>query len=381
MHTNVILFSSNTSLFLFNFCLGIIKTMLNSGYRVYCLAPRDDSSHKLEELGVTYIEISLEGKSINPLRELKSLLAITKTIVRLKPSYVFNFTIKMNLYAGLVCRFVGIPYANNISGLGTTFLHDSIVFKLAQKLYGFANCGAEKVFLLNSDDKAIFIQEGLVKECNAVLIPGTGIDLQRFSYVNFPAAKPFIFLMISRLIADKGVREYVAAAKMVKPKILGSRFILMGSCSVSNKSAIPDEEITQWGKDGIIEYVGYQDDVRAFIRDSHVLVLPSYREGMPRTVLEAASMGRPAIVTDVPGCRQSIVHNKTGWLCKVKDIDDLAERMLKVANLPSEELIAFGQFARQRVETEFCEKIVIEQYLKCLSKQFCRIKRKKAYLG
>ena len=368
MHTKIILLSANTSLFLFNFCLGIIQELLNSGYRVYCLAPRDYSSHKLGELGVVYIEVSLEGKSINPLKELKSLLAITELITRLKPNYVFNFTIKMNMYVGLICRFLGIPYANNISGLGTAFLYESIVFRLAQILYGYANRGAERVFFLNSDDKAFFIQKRLVNEQNAALIPGTGIDLQHFSYANFMETKPITFLMISRLIADKGVREYVAAAKIVKSKIPESRFILVGPSSVSNKSAIQDEEITQWNNDGIIEYMGRQDDVREFIKKSHVLVLPSYREGMPRTVLEAASMGRPAIVTDVPGCRQSIANNKTGWLCKAKDVNDLAEKMLKVANLSPEVLIKFGRSARQRVETEFCEKIVIEQYLKCLSK-------------
>lgn len=366
-HVNIILLAANTSWYLFNFRLGTIHALLNSGYKVYCLAPRDGCSQKLEELGVTYIEIPLEGKSIYPLRELMSLLVIAKKIIRLKPDYVFNFTIKMNLYVGLVCRLLGIPYANNISGLGTVFLHDGIVFRLAQKLYGFANRGAEKVFFQNPEDQAVLIKKHLVEERNAVLLPGSGINLQHFSYTELPEIKPFTFLMIARLIADKGVREYVAAAKIVKAKIPESRFILVGPGNVSNKSAITGEEIARWRKDGVIEYVGGQDDVRPFIRDCHILVLPSYREGMPRTVLEAASIGRPAIVTDVPGCRQSIIDGETGWLCKLQDIDDLAEKMIEASKLSSVKLVSFGRSACKRVEAEFSETIVIEKYLKCLS--------------
>jgi glycosyltransferase involved in cell wall biosynthesis len=365
-----VLITSNTSWYLLKFRKGTIQRLLAEGYHVVCLAPEDAYSVKLEELGAEFIAVPLEGKSIGPLLELKSLLAIYCIVRKLKPAFVYNHTIKMNLYVGLSCRLLDVPYSNNVSGLGTVFLHKGLAYRLAQKLYGYTNSGAKTVFLQNEEDRDTFLELKLVTEDKAVLLPGSGIDLNAYAFSPVPETKPFTFIMIARLIADKGVREYVDAARTVIAVCTTDenlRFILVGPGGISNASAIGDDEVARWNTQGVVEYVGNQDDVIPWIEQSHVLVLPSYREGMPRTVLEAASIGRPAIVTDVPGCRQSVVDGETGWYCEVRDVESLAVSMLRVVDLPREELERFGVRARHRVEERFSEELVISRYLECLS--------------
>lgn len=360
-----VVLSANTSWYLFNFRKGTILRLIAEDYRVVCLAPRDSYSERLEELAAEFSETPLDEDSVRPLHELKSLLAIFVTVWKLKPDFVFNFTIKMNLYMGLSCRVLGIPYSNNVSGLGTVFLHQGLTYKLAKKLYGPANNGAQTVFFQNDEDKQTFIDLGLVADQRSVLLPGSGIDLKHFSYTRLPKTEPFTFIMIARLIADKGVREYIDAARIVNAHAY-ARFILVGPSGVCNTSAITDDEIAQWRKEGVVEYVGNQDEVIPWIRQARVLVLPSYREGMPRAVLEAASIGRPAIVTDVPGCRQSIEAGVSGWLCKLRDARDLSRVMQSVMALPADVLQSFADAARSRVENEFSETRVIEAYMACL---------------
>jgi glycosyltransferase involved in cell wall biosynthesis len=361
-----VVITSNTSWYLLKFRKGTILQLLASGYRVVCLAPRDSYSSKLEALHVEFLPLPLEGKSINPAQELRSLSFIYSAIKQLRPAFVFNHTIKLNLYVGLSCRLLDIPYSNNVSGLGTAFLHEGLAYKLARKLYGLTNSGARTVFFQNEEDRDVFLKLGLVGEGTIALLPGSGIDLDAYAFTTFPKSRPLVFLMIARLIADKGVREFVNAARIVSAAGENARFILVGPGGISNKSAISDAEVEGWVTEGVIEYVGNQDDVIPWLEQSHVLVLPSYREGMPRTVLEAASIGRPAIVSDVPGCRQSVVDGETGWYCQVRDADSLSERMLHVLKLSCEELEQFGLRARKRVEEKFSEKLVIDRYLECL---------------
>ena len=361
-----VLLSSNTSWYLWKFRKSTIEALLAKNFHVICVAPLDNYSALLEDLGVEFIAVPMEGQSTNIVKELGSLLAIFRIIVSKKPDFVFNFTIKMNLYLGLPCRLLGIPYANNVSGLGTAFLYEGWAFTLARFVYGISNKGAQKVFFQNAEDQQTFLSKGLVHKNKTVLLPGSGVDLQRFAPAPLPENSVFTFVMIARLIADKGVREYVAAAKQVKQLYPDTRFLLVGPGAVSNKSAIPEHELNQWMQEGLIEYVGEQENVIPWIAQAHVLVLPSYREGMPRTVLEAASIGRPAIVTDVPGCRQAIEAGKTGWLCKVKDVDDLADKMRKVLQLDEQALMEFSRNSRRFAEENFSEQIVIERYLECL---------------
>jgi len=340
---------------------------VEAGRPVVAMAPPDRYADKLvEELGVTFIPLRLDGKGTRLAGEARSVLHLFGALRRLRPAFVFNFTVKVNIYSGLACRLLGIPYANNVSGLGTAFIHDSWLYRRVRSLYGFVNRGARCVFFQNQEDMALFRDRGLLKDTPTVLLPGSGMDTARFAFQALPEGGDFTFVMVARLIADKGVREYVAAAELVARTHPGVRFLLIGPQGVSNSSAIGDAEVAGWRHTGVVEYVGEQDDVRPWLAKSHVLVLPSYREGMPRTVLEAASMGRPAIVTDVPGCRQAVVDGETGWLCQVKSADSLVACMEDCLALPRETLAVAGQAARRRIEAEFDERLVVRAALDCL---------------
>ncbi|SFU32179.1 glycosyltransferase family 4 protein [Halomonas korlensis] len=364
---DVVVLVSNTSWYLYNFRRGTIDALRGAGYHVVALAPEDVYSFRLvEELGIEHVPLPMEGKGTRLLGESNSLVTLAKSLRRLKPAFVFNFTVKANIYSGLACRLLGIPYANNVSGLGTAFLHDSWLFRRVHSLYGVANRGAQRVFFQNQEDHDLFLSHGLLRTTPTTVLPGSGMDTTRFTFSPLPNPVPFTFVMIARLLGDKGVREFVQAAGQVRAAYPDCRFMLIGPHEASNCTAITEAEVQRWQSEGVIEVLGEQGDVRPFLEQSHVLVLPSYREGMPRTVLEAAAMGRPAIVSDVPGCRQAVVAGKTGWLCEVKSADSLAQCMATCIAMPRAELQAAGKAARVRIEEEFDERIVIEAALGCL---------------
>ncbi|WLQ15464.1 glycosyltransferase family 4 protein [Hahella aquimaris] len=360
-----IIFCSNTSWYLFKFRRSTITRLLKEGREVYCMAPRDDYSKMLSDLGAEFVDIKMDGKSVNPLKEISVICEIYRAIKRIRPDYVFNFTPKMNLYSGVACRSMGVLYSNNISGLGTAFIHDSFIYRVARKLLGFSNKGAHRVFFQNEDDKCLFERLNLIRRQGVDILPGSGVNTDEFYFSPLPDG-PIVFLMIARLIADKGVREYVAASQSVREKYPDIRCLLVGPMGVSNKTAIAEEEVVEWVRKGWIEYLGYQEDVRPLISQSHVVVLPSYREGMPRVVLEAASMGRPAIVTDAPGCRQSVEAGETGFHCQPQDAGDLARVMFEVVELDRKPLSLMGIAARRRVEKTFSEVYVINRALECV---------------
>lgn len=359
---------SNTSWYLYNFRRGTISALTAAKYTVVALSPTDNFSCRLEqELGVCHQPLALDGKGTSVLGEARSLFALGSAIRRMKPAFVFNFTVKANIYSGLMCRALGIPYANNVSGLGTAFIHDSWLFRRVRSLYGVANRGARRVFFQNREDYNLFMSHGLLRNTPTHVLPGSGMDLTRFSFSRLPQPVPFTFVMVARLLGDKGVREYARAAELVREKHPQARCLLVGPLGVSNRTAITREELDAWVNSGHIDYQGETDDVRPLLRQAHVLVLPSYREGMPRTVLEAAAMGRPAIVSDVPGCRHAIRDGKTGWLCQVRDAGSLAEQMILAIERPLEQLQEAGRAARRLMEAEFDEGIVVRAYLQCLN--------------
>lgn len=367
MNDKTIVLVSNTSWFLYNFCQGLLRALEQRGFRVVCLASDDGYSQRLlKEFDVTLRSMPMDGKSTSPAREGKCLFWLYGQLRELRPAFVFNFTIKANLYAGLACRALRIPYANTVTGLGTAFLHENHLLRHVRRLYGFANAGARRVFFLNPDDREVFERQGMLQKVDWAMLPGAGVDVARFAFTPLPQEGPFTFVLIARLLGDKGVREYVAAAEKISSEHPETRFLIVGPKGVSNRTAIDDDEIEAWHERGVVEYVGAQDDVRPWLVQSHVLVLPSYREGMPSTVLEAGAMGRPSIATDVPGCRHAVADGETGWLCRVKDVESLAARMRACLTMTPWALSRVGVAARRRAEKEFSQDIVVAGYLNCL---------------
>ncbi len=362
-----VVFTSNTAWFLFNFRKKAISTLVGQGYRVICIAPEDAYARRIvSELGAEFMAVPMEGKSVGLVKESACIWTLYRLIRRLQPTIVFNSTIKMNVYGGLCCWFLGIPFANNISGLGTAFIHDSWLFRRVRQLYGMVNRRARHLFFQNEEDLEVFRSSGILGDTPYTLLPGSGVDLQHFSPSPLPAGNTAIFLMIARLLGDKGVREYATAASALREQGVNGRCLLLGQLGVSNRTAITEEEVAVWQSEGLIEYLGETDDVRPYIQRADTLVLPSYREGMPRTVLEAAAMGRPAIVTDVPGCRHAIEPGVTGWLCEARNSESLAAQMRRFVEMEPAHRQAAGDAARQRMEAYFSEDVVVQAYLDCL---------------
>jgi glycosyltransferase involved in cell wall biosynthesis len=221
------------------------------------------------------------------------------------------------------------------------------------------------VFFQNADDQGLFIQAGLVRQEITDRVPGSGIDLTHYLPVppSLMHGRCFRFLLISRMLKDKGIEEFAAAAKIVRLRAPAVEFQLLGFVDTENANAISLERISTWEKNGVLQYLGKTDDVRPCLADADCIVLPSYREGVPRSLLEAAAMARPIIATDVVGCKDIVDHNINGLLCQVRDADDLAEKMMQMIEFSPEKRLDMGAQGRRKVTAQFDEKIVIRKYL------------------
>jgi glycosyltransferase involved in cell wall biosynthesis len=283
-----------------------------------------------------------------------------------RPAIMLTYTIKPNIYGGLAARLLGIPVITNISGLGTAFIQRNWLTRIVILLYKFALHGSACVFFQNADDRDLFVALKLVAPQKTALIPGSGIDLDYF-HPQFNAPEPddapIAFVLIARLLWDKGIGEYVAAARMVKATYPNIIFRIVGPRGVQNKTAINDAQIAQWVTGGIIEYLGETDDVRTVIAQHDCVVLPSYREGLSRVLLEAAAMGKPLIATDVPGCRQVVDDKINGLLCKPYDAEDLAQAMLKFLQCTPAQRTQMGHESRAKAQREFDQKKVFAAYI------------------
>lgn len=352
----------NTSWNIYNFRMNFIRTLLRRGFEVHCVAPRDEYSSKLVDAGCHFHPVKMDSRGANPIKDLALTIELFSIYRNIKPDAVLHYTVKPNVYGTIAASILRIPIVNNVCGLGTVFLKDDLVSFIAKTLYKISFPFARKVFFQNPDDQNLFIHQKLVKQEFTDVLPGSGIDLKRFTPQSFKKDKPFTFLMISRLIYDKGVLEYVEAVKKLKEKGLNARFQILGPPDPEHRRGIPLHIINQWVAEGTVEYLGAADDVRQFIENSDCVVLPSYREGTPRTLLEASSSARPVIATNVPGCTNVVEDNVNGFLCKLKDADDLAEKMEKMYGLDEAQLNYLGHNGRKKMELIFDESVVIKKY-------------------
>jgi glycosyltransferase involved in cell wall biosynthesis len=359
-----IIITINKTWNIYNFRLGLIKALQKNGYEVIAIAPEDEYVQKLQNENVQCVDIKINNKGTNPFEDLKLIKDYYKIFKSIRPDAVLAYTIKPNIYASIAASFLKIPMINNISGLGTVFLNDSVSSKIARLMYKIALKNSKKVFFQNQDDLNEFLKRNLVKKEITGLLPGSGVNLNKFSPVIKIRNEKFIFLMIARIIKDKGIIEYLKAAEILKDKYKENiEFQLLGAIWEDNPTAISKQEIEKWHKKGIINYLGKTDDVRKYIKYVDCVVLPSYREGTPRTLLEAAAMAKPLVATKVPGCKEVVEHEFNGFLCKVKDYDDLAEKMEKMFLLDKDQIVQMAKNSRKKVEKEFDEKIVINKYL------------------
>lgn len=352
----------NTSWNIYNFRMGLIKALREDGHEIHTIAPVDDYTSFLVESGCVHHAVKMDSRGANPLKDLALTFELFSIYRRLRPDVILHFTIKPNVYGTLAASLLRIPTINNVCGLGTIFLKKGVTSRVAKWLYRASFRFATKVFFQNSDDRAIFLEERLIAPDIADLVPGSGIDLTRFQPVEFKRNKTFTFLLVSRLITDKGILEFVEAIRQLRIEGIDARFQVLGAKDPNHKRGIATEVIESWISNNTIEYLGTTKDVRPFMEQADCVVLPSYREGTPRTLLEAASLGKPIVTTDVPGCHHVVQHEYNGLLCTVKSPEDLASKMKQMACSPDETLLTFGRNGRKKMEAEFDEARVIQKY-------------------
>ena len=362
-----IIISANTTCNLVNFRSGLILQLIENGFDVIAVAPEDGYGERLERLGCRYVPLAMDNKGTHPVHDFQLMIGFLKVFLRERPDAILAYTVKPNVYGSLAAQLVGIPVINNISGLGTAFIRGGWMAALVSLLYRVGLSRSKRVFFQNEDDRTLFLEKGLVKKAQTDLLPGSGIDLAHFDSMKYaPAGRSssdLLFLMVARLLWDKGVREYVEAARIVKKHYPETRFQLLGFLDVQNQTAVPREDVEAWVQEGIIEYLGTSDDVRPFLAAADCIVLPSYREGTPRSLLEAAAMAKPLIATDVPGCREVVQDGVNGYLCEVRNSNDLADKMMKLTALPLDLRLQMGCQSRNIAETRFDEQIVTRKYL------------------
>lgn len=365
MMNRKIVISVNTAWNIHNFRSGLVKALIRYGYEVMVVAPDDEYVPRLNALGCRFIGMPMDNNGTHPGRDFSLLMRYLRVLRSVRPLAYLGYTIKPNVYGSIAAQALGIPVINNIAGLGTTFINRSLLTCLVKELYRFSLRRSCRVFFQNADDQGVFIQAGLVRKEIADRVPGSGIDLTYYQPVPPTAVQGrcFRFLLISRMLKDKGVEEFVAAAKIVRRRVPAVQFQLLGFVDVGNSNSISLERIRGWENNSLVHYLGKTDDVRPYLADADCIVLPSYREGVPRSLLEAAAMARPIIATNVAGCQDIVDDNVNGLLCQVKDPDDLAEKMMQMIRLSPEKRLDMGAAGRRKVTAQFDENIVIRKYL------------------
>jgi glycosyltransferase involved in cell wall biosynthesis len=365
-----ILLFANTSWYLYNFRLPLAEALRSAGHEVILVSPSDDYSQKLTDAGFMWIDFPLSRKGRNPFFEVVTLFRLITLYRNAKPDLVHHFTIKCVVYGSLAARWTGIKSViNAITGLGYVFIGNSksqtILRWLIILLYRFSLKGTRVVFQ-NEDDLRQFLEYTLVDRDQSEIIRGSGVDIQRFTVSPFPEGMPVVVLP-ARMLWDKGVAEFVSAARQLRKEGIIARFILAGDTDDDNPAAVPNKTLKGWQKEGIVEWMGWQSDMPSVYATSTIVCLPSYREGLPKTLIEAAACGRPLIATDVPGCREVIIPGKTGLLSVVRDVETLTN-CLRAMIQDRDSWYRMGQEARKLAEDEFSTGRIINETMQIYSK-------------
>ncbi len=358
----------NNSWYAWNMRTSLALAFQNDGYDVIFICPEDKYSKKIQE-NFHYFNINLNSMGTNPFEDLKIIYKYYKLYKELKLDIVLHYTIKPNIYGTIAASMLKIPSINNIAGLGTLFIKENFITKIAKWLYKFSQARATKIFFQNNDDFTMFVNERLVEKYKCDVLPGSGVDINKFLPEVKKVDGKFRFLLVSRMLWAKGIGEYVEAAKIVKDKYPNVLFQLLGQLDFDSPTAVTKTQMDTWVEDSHIEYLGSSDDVRIEISKVDCVVLPSYyREGTPRILLESASMEKPIITTNNVGCKDVVDDEINGYICEVMNAEDLAKKMEKMINLSDTDRMSMGKAGRIKMLEEFDEKIVINKYLDSVGK-------------
>lgn len=364
---------ANSSWYLFNFRCNLIRSLQAAGHRVITMGSHDAHSQRVASLSEMHCDIPFSGTGTNPVRELPAVLALRKAFRKHRIDVVLSFTPKANVYSAQALTGLPARLVVNVSGLGRAFGAAGVLRFIVQMLYRHMFSRSEWVFFQNDEDHRYFLDRRWVRPERCSRLPGSGVDLSRFAprpaQASELAGSSTSFLLIARMLWDKGIGEFVEAAKLVRTHRPDAVFRLLGAVEQPGPAAVPRMMLERWQAEGWIDYLGTTDDVVTCIANADCIVLPSsYREGVPRSLLEAAAMAKPIIASDSVGCRDTVDDGVTGFLCRPKDAAALAERMLKFMSLPPDERIRMGRRGRSKVEREFDERIVLDSYVNLLER-------------
>lgn len=354
---------ANFDLGLYQFRKELIQELLKDNEIIISL-PYGELVEPLKNMGCNFIDTPVDRRGINPITDIKLFHNYRRLLKKEKPDIVITYTIKPNVYGGLACRMAKIPYAVNITGLGTAFQSNGMLRKIVTQMYKAGCKKAKVVFFENAENRQIFIDEKIVREEKSCLLNGAGVNLSHFHVMEYPACDSVTrFLFIGRVMKEKGIDElFIAMQKLVADGYKCSLDVL-GEYEEDYKDRVKKYESEGW-----LRYYGYQKDVRPYIEASHCFVLPSWHEGMANTNLECAAMGRPIITSNIHGCLEAVDDGKTGYLCNVKDVDDLYIKMKKFIELPYADKVEMGQASHELVAGKFDKRKVVEETVREIMK-------------
>lgn len=356
-----ILILANFDVGLYQFRRELVETLLKE-HQVLISLPEGELIRSLEEKGCQFFDTPLDRRSINPITDLSLFCSYIRLLRQQKPNLVITYTIKPNIYGGVACRILGIPYAANITGLGTAFQNQGILRKLVVVLYKLALKRAKVVFFENKGNMSTLLEEGIVAVKQCKCLSGAGVNLEHYAYASYPAEEtPLRFLFIGRVMAEKGIDQLFEAMRRLRRDGANCMLDVLGHFEEHYEAKIYQGEAEGW-----LIYRGQQKDVRPFIENAHCFVLPSWHEGMANTNLECAAMGRPLITSNIHGCKEAVVEGVSGLLCEPKNVDSLYEAMKQFLAMSNGERAAMGHAGRRHMEEVFDKKRVVAETMKGL---------------
>lgn len=357
-----ILVLANNDVGLYRFRKDLLAALLNTGNEVYISLPNGGLVPELVQLGCRYLETPIDCRGMNPIQDSKLFNQYRAMLRKVKPDLVITYTIKPNIYGGLACRMAHIPYAVNITGLGSAIENGGWLKRFVLSLYRPALKDAKVIFFENTGNRDTLVATGVVPKGRDVVLNGAGVNLEDYPYQPYPQEGPVRFLFVGRIMREKGVDEFFAAARQMKQNYGdGVEFHIVGSFEEAYKPLM--DELAQAG---VVKYHGYQSDMKPFYAMAGCVVLPSYHEGMSNVLLEAAASGRPLITSDIPGCREAVENGVSGYLCPVKNAGALYDAMQHFAELPKDLKTEMGRRGRARMEQHFSKKAVVTETIQHL---------------
>jgi len=361
-----IVFFSNSSWSIYNFRKNLIKRLIKNGHQIIVLSSKDQSTIKLKKIGCIFFEIKIKNNKINIFKDLVLLFRIKKILKKIQPNFVLNFTIKPLIYGTFVARLLNIKTVNMMTGLGTIFVKKTYLTSIVILLYRISFINVHRVIFQNPDDKKLFNDLKIVNKKNSILSPGSGVDLSFFKFKKNVFRKKTKFLFIGRLLKEKGTLEFIKVVQKFNKLNLNCEFQIVGDVDKKNPASITINELNSFRNLKNSRYKNFNSDVKHYIKWANCVVLPSYREGTPRSLLEALSMGRPIITTNAVGCKEVIVNHKNGLMVKINNVDSLFDAIKSFHYLSLKKKIQMSNYSRKFVSNKFDENKVITIYEKIL---------------